>query len=400
MWAARSLICTARLTTARPPRNVTMPWKSLQRQSVAGATYFHTSPKHCIHPIFLIAAKQITKGLAVITGRVFRKWWKSLPSDKKAYFIAAALRNKWRVAGSVCVVWGVGGIYYFSHIQETPITHRRRFVAFTPEQFKKISDFEFEMQYALFEEHLLPAVHPVYNRVVRVANQLLHGNRDIDEIHKLAWSVSVIDSPIKNAFVLPSGQIFVFTGMLEICTNDEQLGNVLAHEMAHCVLSHGAEQVSYAHLIDFALVGFLAAIWAIMPTDGIAVVTHWFFEKVVSILLRLPYSRKLELEADEVGLQLAAKACFDVREASAFWTKMGLMSNAIEDVEFISTHPSHERRSEHLDNLMNSAIEMRKQCHCPSLPHKDPRVLLSMLKEEVKQGGLAKQGVVVLQRPH
>lgn len=377
-----------------------MPWKSLQRQPAAGATYFHTSPKHCIHPIFLIAAKQITKGLAVITGRGFRKWWKALPSDKKAYFIAAALRNKWRVAGSVCVVWGVGGIYYFSHIQETPITHRRRFVAFTPEQFKKISDFEFEMQYALFEQHLLPAVHPVYNRVVRVANQLLHGNRDIDEIHKLAWSVSVIDSPIKNAFVLPSGQIFVFAGMLEICTNDEQLGNVLAHEMAHCILSHGAEQVSYAQLIDFALVGFLAAIWAIMPTDGIAVVTHWFFEKVVSILLRLPYSRKLELEADEVGLQLAAKACFDVREASAFWTKMGLMSNALEDVEFISTHPSHERRSEYLDNLMNSAIELRKQCHCPSLPHKDPRVLLSMLKEEVKQEGLAKQGVVVLQRPH
>lgn len=395
------MIYAARLTTAGSSRNVTMPWKSLQRHQVAGAACFHTSPKRCIHPIFLIAAKQITKGLAVITGRGFRKWWKSLPSDKKAYFIAVALRNKWRVAGSVCVVWGVGGIYYYSHIQETPITHRRRFVAFTPEQFKKISDFEFEMQHALFEEHLLPAAHPVYNRVVRVANQLLHGNRDIDEIHKLSWSVSVIDSPVKNAFVLPSGQIFVFAGMLEICTNDEQLGNVLAHEMAHCVLSHGAEQVSYAQLVDFALVGFLAAIWAIMPTDGIAVVTHWFFEKVVSLLLRLPYSRKLELEADEVGLQLAAKACFDVREASAFWTKMGLMSNALEDVEFISTHPSHERRSEYLDNLMNSAIELRKECRCPSLPHKDPRVLMAMLKEEVKQQeSLPKQGVVVLQRPH
>ncbi|KAH7970765.1 hypothetical protein HPB49_015382 [Dermacentor silvarum] len=160
-----------------------------------------------------------------------------------------------------------------------------------------------------------------------------------------------------------------------------------------------AEQVSYAHLIDFALVGFLAAIWAIMPTDGIAVVTHWFFEKVVSLLLRLPYSRKLELEADEVGLQLAAKACFDVREASAFWTKMSLMGSALDDVEFISTHPSHEHRSEYLDNLMNNAIELRRQCHCPRLPPQDPRVLMSMLKEEVKQESLAKQGIVVLQPP-
>lgn len=399
MWAARTLFCTARLAASTPPKNATICWKSLQRQQITRTSNFHTSPKRCIHPIFLIAAKQITKGLAVITGRGFRKWWKSLPSDKKAYFIAVALKNKWKIAGYFGVAWGIGGIYYFSHIQVTPITHRRRFVAFTREQFRKISDFEFEMQYELFKPHLLPAMHPVYHRVVRVANQLLHGNRDIPEIHEVTWSVSVIDSPMKNAFVMPNGQIFVFAGMLEICGNDEQLGNVLAHEMAHCVLGHGAEQVSYAHLIDFALVGFLAAIWAIMPTDGIAVVTHWFFEKVVSLLLRLPYSRKLELEADEVGLQLAAKACFDVREASAFWTKMSLMGSALDDVEFISTHPSHEHRSEYLDNLMNNAIELRRKCHCPRLPPQDPRVLMSMLKEEVKQESLAKQGIVVLQPP-
>uniref|UniRef100_A0A131XDM5 Metalloendopeptidase OMA1, mitochondrial n=1 Tax=Hyalomma excavatum TaxID=257692 RepID=A0A131XDM5_9ACAR len=400
MWAARTLLCTTRLGASVPPKKAAVCWQSLQRQQMTRTANFHTSPQRCIHPIFLIAAKQITKGLAVITGRGFRKWWKSLPSDKKAYFISIAVKNRWKIAGYFGVVWAIGGVYYFSHIQETPITHRRRFVAFTRDQFRKISDFEFEMQYELFKPHLLPSIHPVYHRVVRVANQLLHGNKDIPEIHDVTWSVSVIDSPMKNAFVMPNGQIFVFAGMLEVCGNDEQLGNVLAHEMAHCVLGHGAEQVSYAHLIDFVLVGFLAAIWAIMPTDGIAVVTHWFFEKVVSLLLRLPYSRKLELEADEVGLQLAAKACFDVREASAFWTKMSLMGSALDDVEFISTHPSHERRSEHLDNLMNSAIELRSQCRCPRLPPQDPRVLMSMLKQEVKQESLAKQGIVVLQPPH
>lgn len=293
----------------------------------------------------------------------------------------------------------VGGLYYISHIQETPITKRRRFVAFTPEQFRKISDFEFEMHYELFKKQLLPTSHPVYNRVVRVANQLLHGNKDIDEIHNMSWSVSVIDSPIQNAFVLPSGQIFVFTGMLQLCTNDEQLGAVLSHEMAHCVLGHGAEQVSYVHLLDLVLIVFLGAIWAVMPSDGIAAVTHWFFERVVSLLLRLPFSRKLELEADEVGLQLAAKACFDVREASAFWSKMSLMAHEEANVEFLSTHPSHDRRSEHLDNLMNQAIELRRQCQCPNLPHIDPRYLLSVLKQEMKErekNRLPKEGVLVL----
>ncbi|CAN8003687.1 unnamed protein product [Ixodes hexagonus] len=278
---------------------------------VNAALRFHTTPRQCINPIFLLVAKQLTKGLAVLSGRGFRKWWRSLPPNKKAYFIDAAVRNRWKIAASAGAVSAAGGAYYVSHIQETPITKRRRFVAFTPEQFQKISDFEFEVQYELFKKHLVPSGHPMYSRVVRVANQLLRGNEDIDTIHRLAWSVSVIDNPMQNAFVLPSGQIFVFSGMLQLCTNDEQLGAVLAHEMAHCVLGHGAEQVSYVHLVDMIIIVFLAAIWAVMPTDGIAAVSHWFFDKVVSLLLKLPYSRKLELEADEVGLQLAAKVSFE-----------------------------------------------------------------------------------------
>jgi hypothetical protein len=60
-----------------------------------------------------------------------------------------------------------------------------------------------------------------------------------------SWgSISVIDEPkIKNAFVLPTGQIFFFTGMLSLCDNDQQSGVILAHEMAHAVLAHGAELV-------------------------------------------------------------------------------------------------------------------------------------------------------------
>lgn len=378
---------------ANPPRTSSV---------VDTAQRFHTTPKQCINPLFLLVAKQLTKGLAILSGRGFRKWWRNLPPDKKAYFIDAAVRNRWKIAASASAVSAVGGVYYTSHIQETPITKRRRFVAFTPEQFRKISEFEFEVQYELFKKHLVPSGHPLYARVVRVANQLLQGNEDIDTIHRLPWSVSVIDNPMQNAFVLPSGQIFVFSGMLQLCTNDQQLGAVLAHEMAHCVLGHGAEQVSYVHLVDMVIIVFLAAIWAIMPTDGIAAVSHWFFDKVVSLLLKLPYSRKLELEADEIGLLLAAKACFDVREASAFWSKMSLMQSEEENVEFLSTHPSHDRRSEHLDNIMNNAIELRRQCNCPALPHKDPRVLLSALKQEVearKRDPVYREGVVVLQRP-
>lgn len=65
-------------------------------------------------------------------------------------------------------------------------------------------------QYELFKNHLVPSGHPMYARVVRVANQLLRGNEDIDTIHRLPWSVSVIDSPMQNAFVLPVSDFFCF----------------------------------------------------------------------------------------------------------------------------------------------------------------------------------------------
>ncbi|KAL1481996.1 hypothetical protein MTO96_034094 [Rhipicephalus appendiculatus] len=109
MWAARTLLCTARLAASAPPKKAAICWQSLQRQQMTRTANFHTSPKRCIHPIFLIAAKQITKGLAVITGRGFRKWWKALPEDKKAYFISVAVKNKWKIAGYFGVAWGIGG---------------------------------------------------------------------------------------------------------------------------------------------------------------------------------------------------------------------------------------------------------------------------------------------------
>ncbi len=44
----------------------------------------------------------------------------------------------------------------------------------------------------------------------------------------------------------------------------------------------------------------LALLWAVLPTDGIAIVTHFFFSSVIRLVFKLPYSRDMEKEADEV----------------------------------------------------------------------------------------------------
>ena len=90
-----------------------------------------------------------------------------------------------------------------------------------------------------------------------------------------------------------------------------------------------------------------------------------------------PYSRATETEADDVGLQLAAKACVDVRQAVSFWkrldeaekAKVGLPPGATlpSTVEYFMTHPSHEKRWRSLEGQLESALMLRDDCQCPAL---------------------------------
>ena len=90
------------------------------------------------------------------------------------------------------------------------------------------------------------------------------------------------------------------------------------------VLGHIPEKLTMASFVQLVLLVPMAVIWAIVPNDGIALITDWFINKVVEIFSELPFDRAMEMEADEVGLMMAAKACFDVREAPAVWQVMNL----------------------------------------------------------------------------
>lgn len=54
------------------------------------------------------------------------------------------------------------------------------------------------------------------------------------------WKVHVIDSPEENAFVVPGGKVFVFTGILPLCEDEHGVAAVLGHEIAHVVAHHTA----------------------------------------------------------------------------------------------------------------------------------------------------------------
>lgn len=110
-------------------------------------------------------------------------------------------------------------------------------------------------------------------------------------------------------------------------------------------------------------------IWAFIPKISRAFIVHQVAGIMVSLAMKLPGLRKMEVEADTVGLHLAAKACYDVREVSKFLETLAKLKRGEERVpNFVRTHPSIKTREKLLNRQMEEIIDFRERlCQCPPL---------------------------------
>ncbi|GFS24982.1 metalloendopeptidase OMA1, mitochondrial [Elysia marginata] len=262
--------------------NVRMPLLNTQKSVMPFRhCQFHTSSRRPVPPVFLFFLKPIAKLSAVLTGRGIRKWYQALgPVERKK--VLSKLRRYWYIpAGLITALGASGTLYYTTHLEDTPITGRRRFIALTHEQIVKIAQAEAKMLKEKFDHQLYPMDSFQVARVFDIAQRLLRANPELTQMKFDKWNIYVIKDPTVNACVLPTGDMFVFDGILELANTQDQLAIILGHEMAHAVLEHGVEELSLANLVDVVVIFCLAALWCIIPSDGIAVITHWFYNKVI-----------------------------------------------------------------------------------------------------------------------
>ncbi len=165
----------------------------------------------------------------VLSKRINKKW---------------LIKHKLKFGFGFLTLFSSFSIYYLSHIEETPITGRKRFIAIKQKRMDSIYESRFRDMIEIYKNHFLPSNDKKVDRVMKIAIKLIQSNKDLEQIHEKKWTISVINDPnVRNAFVIPTGKIFLFTGILDICDNDEQLAVIIAHEIAHALLSHGSEQV-------------------------------------------------------------------------------------------------------------------------------------------------------------
>ena len=187
----------------------------------------------------------------------------------------------------------------------------------------------------------LPASSPEVQRVRRVVDRLVRAweieplQREMNLVRKgyhYEWEVNVLQKNDVNAFCLPGGKIVVYSGLLRVAQNDDQLAVVLGHEMGHALAHHANERLARNEVNHGSSGGF----WS------------------------KKFDRAQESEADHIGLFLMTFAGYNPEEAVRFWEHMEQLTQGREPPEILSDHPSDAHRIHDIQEWIPKALAAKK----------------------------------------
>ena len=181
---------------------------------------------------------------------------------------------------------------------------------------------------------------------LKIAKSLKNVNYD--------WEFNLVKNKQKNAFCLPGGKVVVYTGILEVAKNDDQLATVISHEIAHALARHGAERMSTGMVAQGVQILGSIIVGSQAPQYTQAFNVAYGAGAQYGVLM--PYGRMQENEADEIGMYLMYEAGYDMNEALNFWQNMS--DGKKETIEFFSTHPSSKNR---IKNIAKIIAKIEKQ---------------------------------------
>lgn len=204
----------------------------------------------------------------------------------------------------------------------------------------------------LSQAGMIDSDHAVKKRVDTITGRLITQAIEMrSNSANWEWSVVVIDDPeMVNAWCMAGGRMAIYTGLLnKIKPTDDELAQVMGHEIAHALANHTAEKMSMqmATSLGVAAVGIASDNTSVALT-GAAL--------AAMLAVNLPNSRAAETEADRIGIELAAKAGYDPRAAATLWEKMGAISPS-NTPEWLNTHPNSAKRQQALKELVPQMMQ-------------------------------------------
>jgi predicted Zn-dependent protease len=162
----------------------------------------------------------------------------------------------------------------------------------------------------------------------------------------LPYQFQIVDSADVNAFALPGGFIYVTRGLLTLANSEDEIANVLAHEVGHVVARHAAQRQSRAQNVGVATtLGMLAA--AVLGSGEAAQLILGLGQAAGAGYIA-KYSRDQEREADTIGQTLASRSGWDPGGMSTFLESLDrdttLRQGRRASSSFLDDHPATPER--------------------------------------------------------
>jgi predicted Zn-dependent protease len=263
-------------------------------------------------------------------------------------------------------------ISWFGGAKVDPYTGQKAHYGASVEQENQLGLQAF--QEVVSTEHVLPPSDPTAKQIEAIARRLVehadeveadlaatNGQQSPNLANTFEWSVATLESDQANAFCLPGGKMAVYTGLVPVTQNEDAMAVVMGHEIAHALLRHGSQRMAQQKLVQMGQMAAGIAVGDMSPQQQQMVMAA--LGAGAKYGLELPYGRNHETQADEVGLMLAAAACYDPNEAIPLWERMSQLNGGARPPEFASTHPDPANRIAHLKALLPRAMEFRaKYC--------------------------------------
>lgn len=190
--------------------------------------------------------------------------------------------------------------------------------------------------------------------VQRVGQRLAEAAKQRNLGSDFEWEFAVIADKTQNAFCLPGGKVAFYEGILPICQSEAGIAVVMSHEVSHALARHGGERMSQQSVSSG--VGKIVQAVAKKQAEDKEQLVMTVYGAAAQYGVILPYSRSHESEADVMGIHLMAQAGYDPNEAPKFWERFGASNDGKKPAEFLSTHPSDERRASTLRNLLPEVL--------------------------------------------
>jgi predicted Zn-dependent protease len=268
------------------------------------------------------------------------------------------IKNTFKTLLNFVILLSIGfAAFNISGCATVPITGRKQLAFIPTSDLAMMAEDSYKqlLQQSVLSDDVdkINLLRKVGKKISRAAEDFLVEQGLQKDLKYYKWEYNLIENDdVINAFAMPGGKIAFYTGIFKLFENEDQVAVVMGHEVAHAIAKHGNERMSQQLAVQLGGIALSSALKTEPEATQRIFMSVYGIGSEVGVLL--PYSRKHEYEADEIGLIFMVKAGYEPMEAVKFWEKMAALGGAGVP-EFLSTHPSGARRVANLKRLVPKA---------------------------------------------